>query len=323
MTAAQPETSLPDLPVSAPLGAALARWQASLSGGRGYAALTVESYTRDVAQFFRFLSEHLGGPVTAAALKAIKPRDVRAFLSARKRAGVQSASMARTLSGLRHAIRALEDDNLATLAPFAALKAPKKETRLPRPVAREDALDIVNGAGDLRIDTADWVRARDMAVFGLLYGCGLRISEALAVTPRAVALSASAGGLIITGKGGKTRTVPLLDLVRDLITRYAGLCPYRLAPDQPLFRGVRGGALNPRIVQREMEAIRGVLGLPASATPHALRHAFATHLLGAGGDLRAIQELLGHESLSSTQIYTEVEPSALMAAYRDAHPRAR
>ncbi|MEM6666934.1 MAG: tyrosine recombinase XerC [Pseudomonadota bacterium] len=308
--------------VTPDLAALLLDWRRAIETERRYAAKTVEAYWRDAEQFFRFMAGHLGGPVSPRALCRLKPRDLRGFLAVRRRDGVGSRALRRNLSGVRSAISFLEKRDAATLAPFAALRPARTEERLPRPVAAPAALEMARGNAE-RVDEPDWVTARDAAIFSLLYGCGLRISEALGLTARMVSNGSNgSGALRVTGKGGKERIVPLLSEVADAIARYRTLVPYKTAPDEPLFLGVRGGALNPRMVQRRMAVWRGALGLPETATPHALRHAFATHLLAAGGDLRTIQDLLGHASLSSTQVYTKVDTGRLIETVLDAHPRA-
>ncbi len=303
--------------VAEPLG----RWLTMLASERRYSEKTVEAYARDARFFLEAMTRRFRHPVTTSDLNALRPADIRSFLAERREAEVSSRSLARAMSAIRSAIGFLEREGLATLAPFAAMKSPRVKESLPRPLAETDARRIATG--DIAKDTqAPWLKARDIAVFSLLYGCGLRISEALALTAADFDMSRSSSAIRVVGKGGKERIVPLLPAIRDAITDYRRLCPYQPPRHEPIFRGERGGPLNPRIVQRRMAEMRGALGLPASATPHALRHSFATHLLAAGGDLRAIQDLLGHASLSSTQIYTKVEPARLLDAYRDAHPRA-
>lgn len=308
-------------PVAPALAEPLGRWLRALLSERRYAARTVEAYGRDTRFFFEAMARRFGRDVTPDDLLTLRPSDIRAFLAERRGDGVSSRSLARAMSAIRSAVAVLERDGLAKLAPFSAMKAPRRTDRLPRPLAPDDARKIAGG--DLA-DTAapPWIAARDIAVFSLLYGCGLRISEAAAL--RAVDIDSGPGpaAIRVDGKGGKQRIVPLIAAVCDAIAEYRRLCPFRPAPDEPVFRGLKGGPLNPRIIQRRMAEMRGALGLPASATPHALRHSFATHLLGAGGDLRAIQDLLGHASLSSTQIYTKVETARLFDVYRGAHPRS-
>jgi integrase/recombinase XerC len=308
------------LVIAAPdLAEARQRWLRHLSAERRVSPETVEAYDRDVGQFLRFLTGHLGGPPTIAALSEMRPADLRAFLARRRSDGIGARSLGRTLAGVRSLIRFLERRDGVNAAPYRAVRAPKAGRGLPHPVAASAALRLVDPAESLAEE--DWIARRDAAVFTLLYGCGLRISEALGILRR----DAPVGGtrtLRITGKGGKTRLVPLLPAVGEAVDGYVAACPFVLPPDEPLFRGAKGGPLSPRLIQLAMERLRGALGLADTATPHALRHAFATHLLGAGGDLRTIQELLGHASLSTTQIYTEVDAARLLDVWAKTHPRA-
>ncbi len=301
------------------LDAAARGWLAALAGTRRLAPTTLTAYARDIAQFLDFLTGHLGERSTLDHLAGLAVSDYRAFLAARRNAGINARSLARALSSLRSLARHLRKTTGHDMAALSTLRGPKLPKSLPKPVAPTAAADICNGIG---MDEAGepWIEARDIAVFSLLYGAGLRISEALGITRRQV--EDADGAMRITGKGGKTRLVPLLPVVREAIAAYLAVCPYAVAADEPLFRGARGGVLNPRIVQRTMARLRGALGMPDSATPHALRHAFATHILSDGGDLRTIQELLGHASLSTTQIYTDIDEAHLMSVYRSAHPRA-
>lgn len=318
-------SSFPDLvfpAAAADLAQAARGWLARMSGERRAAAKTVEAYARDLRQFLAFLAEHLGAPPDLAAFAGLRPADIRGFLARRRGEGVEPRSLARSLAGLRSFARFLEREGLGNAAAFAAVRAPKVAKTLPRPLAPDDAralADAQTREGEAR---AAWILARDAAALGLMYGAGLRISEALGVARR----DAPVGGvdrLRVVGKGAKARVVPVIAPVRALIATYLDLCPHGLDPDGPLFVGARGGALSPRLIQLAVERLRGAMGLPDSATPHALRHSFATHLLGSGGDLRSIQELLGHASLSTTQIYAAVDANRLMTAWRDAHPRAR
>ena len=298
-----------------------ARWLAYLQGERRLAAKTLEAYQRDLAQFLAFIGQAQGAPPALAALSALRPGDIRAFLAARRAGGVGSRSLMRGLAGIRSFTRFLEREGLGKASAFSLIRAPKIARSLPRamPAPAAKALAGVEiREGEAR---APWVLARDAAVLALLYGAGLRISEALGI--RRQDAPTDSDTLIVLGKGGKARGVPVIAPVRAAVADYLALCPYSLAPGGPLFVGTRGGPLSPRIIQLTVERLRGALGLPASATPHALRHSFATHLLARGGDLRTIQELLGHASLSSTQIYTEVDGARLLEAYRGAHPRAR
>ena len=294
-------------------------WLSYLGAERRMSPKTVEAYRRDVLQFLRFLAGHLGGAPSLRDLAALTPADVRAFLASRRAVGIGSRSLMRTLAGTRAFARYLERNGKGQVGALAAVRAPKIGKTLPRPLAAADAKRMADPdlpAGD---GHEPWTHARDAAVLGLLYGAGLRISEALGLKRRDAGAS---DAVTVTGKGRKQRMVPVLPQVQKLIADYVALCPYDLPDDGPLFVGAKGGPLSPRVVQLAMARLRGALGLPETATPHALRHSFATHLLARGGDLRSIQELLGHASLSTTQIYTQVDAERLIEAYRSAHPRA-
>ncbi len=304
------------------MNAALARWFDHLAEERRMSQNTLSAYARDVGFFFDFLAEHLGSAATVAHLQALQPADFRAFLAMRKKKGASNRTVARLLSSLRSLFGYLERAGLAKCTALNAVRTPKVPHGLPKPLSIADAVALTDELEREVETTRAWVKARDAAVFLLLYGSGLRISEALALQVRDVPTLDGEETLRITGKGMKTRIVPILPEVRSAIHRYMDLAPEALSADGPLFVGVRGGSLNPRIVQLSMQRLRAALALPESATPHALRHSFATHLLEAGGDLRTIQELLGHASLSSTQIYTEVNSERLMDVHRNAHPRA-
>lgn len=299
---------------------AVAGWLSHLASGRRLSAKTVEAYGRDLRQFLTFLREHIGGPPAIADFTGQSPADIRAFLAARRSAGIAGPSLSRALAAIRSFSRYLEKTSGVSTDALTVVRGPKKRHALPKPLDTDTALRATD-ADEMDAGAEPWIAARDAAVFSLLYGCGLRISEALGLR-RSEAPGADTT-LRITGKGGKTRLVPVLPAVAGAVADYLSLCPYVLAADGPLFVGARGGPLNPRLVQRRMANLRGVFGLPDSATPHALRHSFATHLLMNGGDLRAIQELLGHASLSTTQVYTQIDEHRLLAAYRSAHPRAR
>ena len=302
------------------LAAEIENWLTHLGVERRYSEKTLEAYRRDVAQFVDFLTEHLGGRPSLKNLTALMPADVRAFLAKRRADGIGSRSLMRTLAGLRGFARYLERNHKGRVAALAAVRAPKIGKTLPRPLPVTAARRIAESELHADETAAPWIHARDAAVLALLYGSGLRISEALGLTRGDIGGARDA--ITVTGKGRKQRMVPVLPQVQALIGDYVALCPYGLPPDGPLFVGAKGGPLSPRIVQLAMARLRGALGLPESATPHALRHSFATHLLARGGDLRAIQELLGHASLSTTQIYTGVDAERLLEAYRNAHPRA-
>jgi integrase/recombinase XerC len=287
-------------------------WLGGFARRRRAAAKTIEAYARDLAQFGRFLQDHLGEPADLQELEELLAADFRAFLAARRNEGVGSRSLARQLSAIRSFYRDLERRGILRNPAIWSVRSPKLPHLVPRPLPQAQMLAMVAEPHDQ--DAPAWVQARDLAVLMLLYGAGLRISEALGLERRAV----PAQVLRITGKGGRIREVPLLEQVSSAIERYVALCPYHLEPERPLFRGERGGPLQPRIVQLLIARSRSALGLPETATPHALRHSFATHLLAAGVDLRAIQELLGHANLSTTQIYTGVDHRHLLAQYRKA-----
>jgi integrase/recombinase XerC len=296
-------------------------WLAGLSAERRMSAKTLEAYGRDQRQFLTFMTAHDGEPPTVARFAALTPADIRAFMAERRREGIASRSLVRILSGIRSFARHLERAGLASTSAFSAVRTPKVPRSLPRPLDPEQARALSDpGCRDGETREA-WILARDAAVLSLLYGAGLRISEALAIARRDAPIG-ERDVLRVVGKGGKIRSAPVIAPVRRAIEAYLALCPYRLAADGPLFVGAKGGPLSPRILQLAIERLRGGLGLDEHATPHALRHSFATHLLGRGGDLRTIQELLGHASLSSTQIYTAIDHTRLREAYLAAHPRA-
>ena len=300
--------------------AEMARWLGYLGAERRLSGETVEAYGRDVAQFLGFLAGHMGGAPTLRQLAKLTPADIRAFMAARRADGIGNRSLMRALAGTRSFARFLERNGKGTVAALAAVRTPKLGKTLPKPMPASAAKRMTET--DLRAgeERAPWILARDAAVLALLYGAGLRISEALGLNRKDVAGARDA--IAVTGKGNKTRMVPLLPQVAKLIEVYIAICPFDSDANEPLFVGARGGPLSPRIVQLTVERLRGALGLPDSATPHALRHSFATHLLARGGDLRAIQELLGHASLSTTQIYTAVDAERLLDVYKTAHPRA-
>jgi integrase/recombinase XerC len=302
-------------------GAAIA-WLEAMAKERRLSPKTVEAYGRDLRQFLTFLAGHLGEPASISGVIALKPRDVRAFLAARRAEGVESRSLMRQLAALRSFARHLEREGHGTASAFSAIASPRLDRTLPRPLAPSAAVAMTRT--DLRADDTrpPWVLARDAAVLALLYGAGLRISEALGIKRRDAPVG-EVDSVTVIGKGGKMRSVPTLPAARRAVEDYLALCPYVLNPEGPLFVGAKGGPLSPRMIQYAMAELRGALGLPDSATPHALRHSFATHLLTRGGDLRAIQELLGHASLSTTQMYTKVDAARLMSAFDAAHPRPR
>ncbi len=297
------------------------QWLRRLAGERRVSPLTIDAYARDLRQFLGFFSRRIGAPVTLVVLSGLKPADLRAFMAWRREEGVTSRTLLRQLAGLRSFARYLGREELAQIGVFDKVRTPKTARVLPRALPAAKARELASGESADGETRQPWIAARDAAVLSLLYGAGLRISEALSIR-RAQAPVGPIDSLSIVGKGGKTRGVPVILPARKAVECYLELCPYPLAGDGPLFVGARGGALSPRIIQMTVERLRGALGLPDSATPHALRHSFATHLLGRGGDLRSIQELLGHASLSTTQIYTAIDKARLFDAYRAAHPRA-
>ena len=315
-----PVGAAPDqLPLNGDLAAAVANWLTSLEHGRGRAELTLEAYERDMRQFVKFLEAKLGHAPCLADLETLTIKTVRAFLAQRRRGGVESRSLARSLSALRNFFSWLETENILKNRVVAQVARPKVPHGVPKPLTADKAAAVMDGGMPAELD---WIAARDTAVLLLLYGSGLRISEALQLTHRDAPVPGR-DVMRITGKGGRERVVPVLPVTQAAVANYIALCPYDFEPDAPMFFGAKGGVLSPRIVQLTMERMREALGLPASATPHALRHSFATHLLSAGADLRQIQELLGHASLSTTQVYTEVDREHLLRVYDAAHPRAK
>jgi integrase/recombinase XerC len=304
------------------VGHELACWLAHLSAERRLSAKTAEAYERDARQFLVFLCGHFGSRPTLSALSRLKPLDVRAFMAARRADGVSSRSLMRMLAGIRSFARFLERTGKGKIGALAAVRTPKLAKTLPKPLAVAAAKRITDTELRAGEERAPWIIARDAAVLALLYGSGLRVGEALALKRRDLPAAGRGDAITVIGKGNKPRMVPVLAQVTRLTDEYVALCPYDLPAEGPLFVGARGGPLSPRVVQLAMARLRGALGLPDTATPHALRHSFATHLLARGGDLRAIQELLGHASLSTTQIYTAVDAERLMEVYRNAHPRA-
>ena len=282
---------------------------------------TVEAYLRDVTQFIAFLAEHSEQEVSLANFDTLKAMDVRSFLARRRNIeATQSRTLARSLSGLRSFTLYLSEKNYPVSAAFKIVRSPRIPKSLPRPMSQSDALQMIALAGDM--SSHPWENLRNQALLVLIYGCGLRISEALNLSygdrPKPDNIS-----IRITGKGKKQRDAPILPLIENAIQQYIQAAPFDFKDDDPLFRGVRGGRFSARQVQMIVEKCRRSMGLPDTVTPHAFRHSFATHLLAAGGDLRTIQELLGHTSLSSTQIYTEIEDTELGRIYKNAHPRSK
>lgn len=313
-----PDQQTEQMPLGDDLAAAAVRWIAHLEHERGQAELTIAAYRRDLDQFTGHLRRQLGRAPCLGDLHQLEPKAFRAFLAARRRDDVGSRSLARTMSALRMFFRWLEAEGILQSRAVRRVAMPKVGHSVPKPLTVMKAAEVMDSEG--QSDDA-WIGARDAAVLLLLYGSGLRISEALSLT-RKDAPVPGRDVLRIAGKGGRERLAPVLPVTQEAVWRYLQLVPYPLEAGDPLFVGAKGGALSPRIIQLRMERLRGSLGLPATATPHALRHSFATHLLSSGADLRQIQELLGHASLSTTQVYTEVDRERLLAVYEKAHPRA-
>ncbi|QFT94322.1 Tyrosine recombinase XerC [Roseovarius sp. THAF9] len=304
--------------ISAAARDALQAWLDHHKSLRGASDHTLDAYARDVSGFLAFITQHKGESQGLGALAKLTVSDMRAWMAFTRGRDVGARSLARKLSAVKSFFRWLAERDGVDPAAVLAARAPKFQRKLPRPLSPDAAREVIETTEAQHPTT--WIAARDQAVITLLYGCGLRISEALGLTGHALPVGDS---LRIIGKGGKERIVPVIAPARAALARYLDLCPYPTEPDTPLFRGARGGALSPRAVQKLMASVRMQLGLPATATPHAMRHSFATHLLNAGGDLRAIQELLGHASLSTTQAYTAVDTARLMEVYNQTHPKAR
>ncbi len=297
---------------------AVEAWRTWLSDERRLSANTVLAYNRDIDAFLTFTGSHLGAPLTLEALASLTTADFRAYLAARASRGLARTSTARAMATVRSFFRFLDKRGVAQNAAVFAIRTPKLPKALPKPLSENEISKSLRCATELSDDS--WIGLRDSALFLFLYGCGLRIGEALALDRR----DAPRGdAIVVSGKGNKQRVVPVLPVVAEAIAAYLASCPYRLRDVDPLFVGAQGKRLNAGVVQRQMRKVRALLSLPDTATPHALRHSFATHLLAAGGDLRTIQELLGHASLSTTQRYTHVDVARLGAVHRDAHPRAR
>jgi len=299
-----------------PARALAARWSSHLHHDRRRSPHTVRAYAATAHRLIDFLGRYRGTLIDEVGLTNVVAADLRAFLADRRSGGLGAASSARELSGVRAFLKyAAEQQGVPAQLPRT--RAPKRPRTLPRPAAPDDALGLAENAADAA--SAPWIGARDLAILLLLYGAGLRVAEALSLTANLLPIGST---LRVTGKRSKTRVVPIIPAVREAIDDYVQQCPYALRGEVPLFVGARGGPLNPDLVRRSVAAARRRLGLPDTLTPHALRHSFATHLLARGADLRALQELLGHASLSSTQIYTEVDAARLLDVYRHAHPRA-
>ena len=296
---------------------ALSTWLDQQRALRGASEHTIAAYAADVTEFLSFMTAHHGGTQGLGPLAQIGVSDMRAWMANARGRDVGPRSLARKLSAVKSFYRWLAEREGFEPTAVLSTRSPKYQRKLPRPLSVEAAKDVIELAEAQSL--TPWIAARDQAVITLLYGCGLRISEALSLTGAVLPMAAC---LRIIGKGEKERIVPVLPAAKQAIEAYTHLCPYDIAPTTPLFYGARGAALSPRAVQKVMQSVRMQLGLPATATPHAMRHSFATHLLNAGGDLRAIQELLGHASLSTTQAYTGVDTARLMEVYARAHPKA-
>ncbi|MCH2275921.1 tyrosine recombinase XerC [Thalassospira sp.] len=297
---------------------AIADWRQWLSAERRASDHTTENYLADLYAFLGFVREHRGDTPDIADLLALNPRDFRSWLARRSMDGMAKSSTARALSSLRNFYRFLDRTGRGQNAAVNSIRNPKLPQSVPKPLSPQDAIAVLDNAGAWQDEP--WLAKRNLALFTLLYGCGLRISEALDLNANQ---RPTGDSMVITGKGNKQRLVPVLPIVRDAIDDYVHTCPYAPNGNEPLFVGARGGRLVAQVAQREMRKIRGLLNLPDTATPHAMRHSFATHLLAGGGDLRTIQDLLGHASLSTTQRYTSVDTERLMAVYQGTHPRAR
>ena len=313
------EHSFENWPVEGDLNSALMEWTRFLQDERDLASKSVESYLRDVRQFIGFIHRSHKQKLSLGLLSNLKTRDFRAFLAYRRDDGISDRSVARGLSALRLFYKYLEQHFQVSNAELHLISSPKLPHSIPKPLPVDKALESLDATEIVR-DVPGWINDRDVAVLLLLYGAGLRISEALNLTRREAPIG-TVDILEIVGKGNRERRVPILPIVSEAIETYIANCPFELEDDEALFRGERGGQLSPRIIQLLMARLRQVLHLPDTATPHALRHSFATHLLGTGADLRQIQELLGHASLSTTQIYTEVDRDQLLRIYDAAHPR--
>lgn len=293
-------------------------WYRWLAKEKRFSKHTLRAYGQDLSGFLSFLSDHLGEAATLDDLRSLRQADFRAYLSRRRNDGIEATSLARSLSAVRSFFRRLQKDGVVENAAANLIRTPKRPHSVPKPLSIVAAQQVIDAADDA--DTAPWLQARDAAILTLLWGAGLRLGEALGLDGEDIPTGDS---LTVTGKGNKQRLVPILPIVREAIAAYIRLSPYPIAPGTPLFYGARGKRVDPAIIQKAMRQARRALDLPETATPHALRHSFATHLLAAGGDLRTIQELLGHASLATTQRYTEVDAEALLRVYGTAHPRAR
>ena len=294
----------------------LQKWQDYLRHEKQVSKHTLRAYTGDITHFITFLNGHLGKAPSLNDLSSVGIRDFRAWMSRKAMDGTGNASRARSLSGVKNLLSWLDKQGIMHNAAIGTVRTPKLPHKLPRPLHEGQALNVLKNAGLLAKE--DWIEARDRALFTLLYGCGLRIDEALQLN---IKHKPRDGLLRVIGKGSKERQVPVIDLVNSALQTYLDICPYPTEPERPIFLGTRGGRLNQGVAQKAMRSLRKTLGLPENATPHALRHSFATHLLQNGANLREIQELLGHASLSTTQRYTEINAKELMKIYKNTHPR--
>ncbi|WP_120502289.1 tyrosine recombinase XerC [Roseovarius sp. EL26] len=296
---------------------AMQNWLATQKALQGASEHTIAAYGHDLTEFLTFMTEHKGQAMGLAPLLRITVPEMRSWMAFMRGQDIGARSLARKLSAVKGFYRYLAEKEECDPTAVLSARAPKFQRKLPRPLSPDAAQDLIDTI-DMQSETP-WISARDQAVVILLYGCGLRISEALGLCGRDTPIGAT---IRIIGKGSKERVVPVITPARDAVKNYLDLCPYPSEPETPIFRGMRGGPLNPRAIQKVVASVRMQLGLPATATPHAMRHSFATHLLNAGGDLRAIQELLGHASLSTTQAYTAVDTARLMEVYNQTHPKA-
>lgn len=309
----------PLIPVAPAVLIARENWLEYLVKTRRMSAQTAQAYERDTRQFLSFLCQHLGQAATLTDLAHLRVNDLRAYLAYRRTNNVSARSLSRGVAGIRSFFRYLSREGIVNIPAVRLIRSPKHSKALPKPLTIQSALHVVKQENQQENEA--WINARNAAILMLLYGCGMRISEALSLTPEQFS-DPEKTSLFITGKGGKTRLVPLIKIVYEAVQNYLKYCPYPLIDNQPLFRGVRGGPLQPAIIQKTVRNLRTNLGLPETTTPHTLRHSFATHLLSRGGDLRTIQELLGHASLSTTQTYTHVDTDHLLEIYQKAHPRS-
>tara|TARA_B100001989_G_scaffold253101_1_gene238089 strand:+ start:4684 stop:5619 length:936 start_codon:yes stop_codon:yes gene_type:complete len=299
------------------LSSQILKWEEYLRVEKNASKHTMRAYQGDLSHFIEFLFNHFGKNPCINDLSEVTIKDFRSWMSKKAIDGTSNSSRARSLSGIKNFLRWMDKQGIVHNAAIAAVRTPKKPHKIPRPIHESQAIDLVNNAGML--EKQDWMGLRNIALFMLLYGCGLRIDEALALNLSDLPRD---GFLRVVGKGSKERQVPVLEEVEKMLAVYLDSCPAPIEPDRPLFLGTRGGRLHQGVAQKAMRDLRVSFGLPENVTPHALRHSFATHLLQNGANLREIQELLGHASLSTTQRYTEVNAEELMRIYNAAHPRA-